>query len=494
MASVVPGFEHDVFVSYATVDDRPARSGWVTAFVETLRESLSAMFGRRDPDRIWWDRSNIDEEASLTNQIRTKVEKSACMVVILSRGYAASKWCAEERTAFLRAIQHQQSDARIFLVDIGNLPEADRPAEFRDIRGRHFWVQSMGTESGEDRQTLGAPVPDPTNREHARFYAAVDDLAKSVHKRVSQLAAKGKESPVGEKPATVFVAEASDTAQDSRDEVAKFLSDHFSVVPALDRALPGDWIGWRTAVEAAIAEASVFVQILDASPGRRIIGSDQQRLVIAQYDIARSAGKKILQWRPAELVPESAGDVRLRELLAAAEYRGELESFKMEVKRIAAPPPPAKQSPRGIPLGGEIPMVFINAGPEDRQFAQELSDKLGGLNCFSPLPLDVGDPKDLREDLESNIMECDGLILYYGKITPQWVRQQLMSLRRILPKRDRLDPPRPLKAIAICTGPPVEKPDVALSWPGLQWLDGTQGLSGDQLLSWLEKLQTGGLA
>jgi len=53
------GYEHDVFISYATVDDRPAKCGWVSAFVSSLNESLSAAFGLRDPNRIWWDRSNI---------------------------------------------------------------------------------------------------------------------------------------------------------------------------------------------------------------------------------------------------------------------------------------------------------------------------------------------------------------------------------------------------------------------------------------------------
>ena len=70
MASFVPGYEHDVFVSYATVDDRPAKCGRVSAFVSNLSESLAAAFGLRDAERIWWDRSNIDEEASLTDQIR----------------------------------------------------------------------------------------------------------------------------------------------------------------------------------------------------------------------------------------------------------------------------------------------------------------------------------------------------------------------------------------------------------------------------------------
>ncbi len=39
---IVKGYDHDVFVSYA-VDDRPAKCGWVSAFVS----GLTRVIGRR---------------------------------------------------------------------------------------------------------------------------------------------------------------------------------------------------------------------------------------------------------------------------------------------------------------------------------------------------------------------------------------------------------------------------------------------------------------
>ena len=187
MGSLVPGFDHDVFVSYATVDDSPKGNGWVTAFVELLRERLAAAYGRRHENRVWWDRSSIDEEAALTQQISDRVRKSACLVVILSRGYVASNWCREELNAFLDAMKAQpERDSRIFLIDIGNLLEADRPEEFRDIRGRHFWVQPPSTESPEDRQTLAAPVP-RTHPDFEDFYSKVDSLAKDVFSKIKKI-------------------------------------------------------------------------------------------------------------------------------------------------------------------------------------------------------------------------------------------------------------------------------------------------------------------
>ena len=51
--------------------------------------------------------ATASEEAPLTEHIRTKAASSACMVAILSRGYAASSWCREEYEAFLGQPQSQ---------------------------------------------------------------------------------------------------------------------------------------------------------------------------------------------------------------------------------------------------------------------------------------------------------------------------------------------------------------------------------------------------
>lgn len=284
-------YDHAVFVSYATVDDRPAKCGWVSAFVNNLNESLAAAFGLRDPSRIWWDRSNIDEEASLTDQIRTKVQQSACMVAILSRGYSKSKWCRQEREAFLAAMAGQpDAHRRLFLIDIGNLDQRDRPPEFSDKRGRYFYVQPPNTTDIADRQPLGFPTPDPQNKDHMAFFAHIDQLAKDLYERVSKLPGFTPVVPPikPNSDVTLFVAEAADDVAEEREEVVRFLSDHFRVLPAIDDPLPNRWDPWQASVDAALDASTLFVQVLGTLPGRKIAGSDQ-KLVIAQYEKAQTA-------------------------------------------------------------------------------------------------------------------------------------------------------------------------------------------------------------
>ena len=58
----VPGYKHDLFVSYANVDNE---RGWVTVLVRELRIQLAAWIGRSDAFEIWWDRTGLDETGSL---------------------------------------------------------------------------------------------------------------------------------------------------------------------------------------------------------------------------------------------------------------------------------------------------------------------------------------------------------------------------------------------------------------------------------------------
>jgi hypothetical protein len=485
-------YDHDVFVSYATVDDRPAKCGWVSAFVSSLGESLAAAFGERDPNRIWWDRSNIDEEASLTEQIRTRVQKSACMVVILSQGYAKSKWCRQEREAFLAAVAGQpEADSRLFLIDLGNLEQKDRPVEFSDKRGRHFYVQPPNTVDVSDRKPLGFPTPDPTNKDHESFFAQVNQLANDLCKRVRKVrgAAAVATSIKPNSGVTVFIAEAADDVAEEREAVVRFLSDHFRVVPAIDDPLPNRWDQWQASVDAGLKDSTLFVQVLGKLPGRKIAGSDL-KLVPTQCERAQAAGKRVVSWR--NVAPDVVADDRMKELVATAEYWGPIAEFMNEIKRIATPVPERKPKSEPDPTGvNELPYVFINAGIEDDEQAEQLSNLLTELNCMPMRPMADGDPDEIRKDMEASLMECHGLMMVYGNIQPTWVRQQFRTLSKVQSQRKKLDPQRPLPGMAICECQPPGKPDPRVDATGLKWLDATSGFKLDELQEWLKSLNMG---
>ena len=121
----VPGYDHDIFVSYAHVDNQTlpgVKNGWVTTLVEGLRIELSRKLGRSQDLSLWMDHQ-LAGNVRITPEIMGNLQKSATLLFILSPGYLASEWCNREQRTFLKAMQERvRSRTRVFLVDLDDLP------------------------------------------------------------------------------------------------------------------------------------------------------------------------------------------------------------------------------------------------------------------------------------------------------------------------------------------------------------------------------------
>jgi len=303
------GYEHDVFVSYSTVDDQQK---WVTRLVRQLKIRLAAWLGRSDSFDVWWDRKDLDVAQKLETEIGGTLSETATLVVVLSQAYVASSWCKDELKFFLDAVGNREMpDRRIYVVDLGNLNLDDRPEELHDFVGFNFWE----TDEIDTRRTLGFPTPDlEKDRE---FCLVVDDLARKISDRLKELRKTPEPTTVnvrnlnsnetsdaplsknGEKTLTVFLAEATDDLEEHRNEVVQYLDQaNFRVVPS--EAYPTDFEKCQAAISADLAttEGSVFAQLLGPLPGRKLTGvKETRRLMSLQCEAAEAAGMKIVQWR-----------------------------------------------------------------------------------------------------------------------------------------------------------------------------------------------------
>jgi hypothetical protein len=95
----------------------------------------------------------------------------------------------------------------------------------------------------------------------------------------------------------------------------------------------------------------------------------------------------------------------------------------------------------------------------------------------------AGRPDEIRQDLEANLLDCDGLIVVYGEITEQWVREQLRQWRKILYRRDK-----PLRALAVYEGPPSAKQPLGMRLPRMHVIDCRRGLQQEKVQSFLNEL------
>jgi hypothetical protein len=95
----VPGCRYDLFLSYASENDRDA---WVEQFEKALSQELGDLLGRQfDPkESVFFDKRNLEVAQSFPNRLQVAARDSAILVPVLSPGYLTSPWCNRERTEF----------------------------------------------------------------------------------------------------------------------------------------------------------------------------------------------------------------------------------------------------------------------------------------------------------------------------------------------------------------------------------------------------------
>ncbi len=498
----VPDYKHDIFVSYAHVDDLAfpgVEKGWVSTLVETLEILLAQKLGRQEGYSLWMDHQ-LSRHVDLTPEILENLGKTATLLVILSPGYLASDWCLREKDTFLKLLNDRQLSAeqragsRVFIIERDHVEQGDRPAQFADLLGYRFWVQEG---DGSPPKILGSPWPDPKNPQNMSYFDQLTRLATNLAdelkalKQVAETTAPSttttEESTatpaatVTSQP-TVYLAEVTDDLDADSDAMRRYLEQAGIAV------LPKTWIprepeAFRQQVAGDLDRSTLFVQLLSALPGKRPPGMPEG-YVRAQYDLAHQAGKPILQWRNRKLDPTTVDDPEHRAFLELETVMAVgSEELRRTVVERATPPkePEAASETRDAATDA---LVYINAEAGDLELAEAVGELLEQRGIAYALPLGSGSPTEVREDFEQNLMFCDALILVYGAIHSKWVRDQLLVLRKLAWKRDE-----PLRALAVLEGPPAPKDPVRLALPKMMTLDAHQGLSQDTLASFIATLE-----
>jgi hypothetical protein len=120
--------------------------------------------------------------------------------------------------------------------------------------------------------------------------------------------------------------------------------------------------------------------------------------------------------------------------------------------------------------------LFINADQSDKELTSQLlkafEDK---RDWIAAGPLFEGTAEEITKDLDANLVDCDTLLLVYGKSDAPWVRAQLRRYSKIERLRDL--PPR---TKLILFAPPAPKPEIAMSG-GFVKIDRQDGLTGDNV-------------
>jgi hypothetical protein len=474
----IPEYDHDIFVSYAHVDNDPfgreQPEGWVATLVRLLRKLLDQRFGRTDLCSVWFDTNNLRGNDTVTDEIAARVRRAALFIAILSPGFIESNWCQDEARLF--SLMPGDLKRRVFVVET-EPPGEDLPMSplLAGRRAYQFWYRDPNNQP----RTL-ARWALPRGDEHD-YFRQIEDLARDLHDqcRVMRdgLVRKPTVPLVETAPVTpaaagsaVLLAEVTDDLELKRAEIQRYLQAYgLLVLP--EQTYPVGSADFVAALDADLVRSRLFVQLLGPIAGNRPTALPEGYGWL-QFDRARRHGVPILQWRSTELDLSAVEWPRHREILELASVRAtSLESFKHAITSALMPAPPAAEPRRGI---ANRPLVFLNTERRHRVIAVQIRDAIGNRADWAE-PLFEGPAEEVREDLEQNLIECDVMVMVYAD-NPGWARAQLRQFRKLSQRRAR-----PVLAIPVIDAPPPKKPDLGMSLDGLVMIDSREGIGPDAL-------------
>ncbi len=477
----VPGFRHDVFISYARADNQTTdgSDGWVTTLKLELERLVDAeLDGFKSVDNFYFDEATLPSNAVVSDDLAEAVRQSAILLVVVTNAYVASDWCRQERERFIEAANQAGGVAgRVFVVQMKALKGAlsenaqycARPSDLQDIKGTDFYKVD---------KTLNVPRTFPTSSDD--FGKWIDVLRFQLTRQLRSMAEANNTADESsgiagvedrDAPAIVFLSEVPGELKDEFATLQTALADNLDPPIKLVPAQTGLWkgaAGYDSTIRAALSESDLFVQLLgcqtfprrDAFPGgfESWLG-----------ELAEELKKPILRWRDAETYPPDeladwVTDETWRKVLSEIDIQ-RLSQFKdlliHECRRLRQERLTREKLSRAN-LDPELAadkFVLVKADKPDLPQAHEL----GKFLLDQKIGIDVINGElTLGEAAEDTIY--DAVILYYGNCDAGWISKQVRAVRNVIVK----DVQRVPRQQIVYAPPPVEDKTVNAMLPSMK--------------------------
>jgi len=443
----VDGFEHDIFISYAHVDDETAsgKEGWVTSFVKYLQVFLDKRVGHKNLVKIWRDdRRRIVGNQVFDQVIADAVKASAVFVALTSNGYLASGYCQDELALFYKKASDDgiglvvDNRQRIFYLLLYNIPSNEWPEAFSGMSGFEFFTA--------EEDELGVPLEPEINPFALQCVMLADALyvllknMKELGLSAEKPAATDEESermakdPMDtDKEIIIFMADVSDSLRAYRSRLIEVLQGHDKIKITSDVPPPWLWEDNERAVRYALQDVDLSVHLLDGFAGRRIDGAEGITYPQRQVELALDHAPSQLILVPQELEVETIQDEAHQDFMRALEkeMQGQqayhfISSSTLRIeKTILETIEEFRPGPDKFKKGME---VFISYARADKQVMNRIKKSLetSGLATWIDEHLKPGTPswrRAIQEAIER--VDCMVVILSPNAKASKWVEAEL---------------------------------------------------------------------
>jgi TIR domain len=445
----VPGFDHDVFISFGHIDNEAPSADWVTelhTFVQgRLRQTCSKEV------QVWRD-PRLDGLDRLDDTIRAAVGKSAIFVSVLSPGFAQSEWCSTEIQWFLSANPagvNVENKSRIVRAVKTPLIDVPWPKGLDDgtLHYRFYQQDDQSLKVQEFAASEGAATKGDFDR-------VCDDMTQGIAGMLRRMRRMGAvTAPPGPAGKMVFVADVTSDARDLRQSVMAELRDRSAQVlePGVSADRPAVEITQKLA--AALATADVAVHIFGRYYGMVPEGTAESLIelqvrVVREASAARSSDRPLQQilWCPDTL---SDPEANLRAFLDKLEGLEPTEKDACNIEIIKGPLSRFKEALIDI-LSRRAPTTDTTATTRSiyllchrRDIAdpdlQQIRSWLLEHGYPADLPVYQGEMTALQQLEEESILEANTTLIYYGSAQDAWVREKRRRIQNVWAKQPSTD-------------------------------------------------------
>lgn len=464
--ALVPGYENDVFISYAHADNDPTipgKPGWVDFFEELLRKRVKVRL--RGEIQFFRDQQ-LRLYGKFSDQLAEKLAGSAVFVCIPSPNYVESDWCLWELERFCK----QAGTDRIFKAvktyfDVPSLKPGTQALlkQVDHVLDLRFFVKNESSGLVEDL------LPE-VNPEHIpAFLQKVDVIAQNLVELLRKLreapavqaaasASSSMTSPTAETPDSssiaVYLAETTKDLIEERNSIkSELLQFNYRVLP--EQPLPQDAEELAAVVRNFLQQAKLSIHLVGASYGLRPEG-EERSIPHIQYDLAAEVSRQTqLIWMPPELAPK---DKSQAEFIAQVKndspdyWQTKLEDLKTAIQKKLQPATPSgwEQDDEDDPVN-----VCLFCHEQDLNSVKPLYSHLTINETFKvKLPLKEAESFQNQKQL---LQSSDAVILYYGTADQDW----FVNVWRLIQRHSSTGRDKPILAKAIYTGqPPTPEKDL----------------------------------
>jgi len=464
----VPGYENDVFISYAHVDNEPTipgKPGWVDFFEDLLRTRVKVRL--RGEIQFFRDQQ-LRSYGKFSDQLASQLAESAVFICIPSPNYVESDWCLWELEQFCK---RTGGDRIIKVVKTHfdgpglKLSTQSLLKQIEHVLDCRFYTRNESTRLIDDL------LPE-VNPEHIpACLQKIDVIAQNLVELLKKLhSAQPGPAPSPTAPHAAQAAAVSDqdqimiylaeTTKDLVEERNRILSElvqfNYRVLP--DQPLPQDADELSKVARNHLQQARLSVHLVGASYGIRPEGEDRS-IPHIQFDLAAEVSRQAqltqIVWLPTDLTPK---DKSQQDFVAnlrnnSPDYlQTKLEDLKTVIRKKLQPAMTNgwKENGEGDPVN-----VCLFCHEQDMNSVKPLFSHLTINETFN-VKLPLKDAQSLQNHKQL-LQASDAVLLYYGAADEDW----FVNIWRQIQRHISAGRTKPILAKAIYTGyPPTTEKDL----------------------------------